>query len=88
VTKRKVEIISHFVRCPFCDYLVEITNPAAWCANCYCEYTVGSRWVMFDDEKANPRFVLAKTIDKAGGVSFGSCVYDNDAKSDNDDCET
>ena len=67
MTQRRVPI-GLFVKCPFCDYPVETTNPGQWCAGCLVEWyeSRDGEFIVFDTERN--KFALARAFAKAGGV--------------------
>ena len=65
MTKKCVPL-AQFVKCPFCGYLVETTNPGQWCAGCLVEWyeSRNGEWIVFDTKRN--KFVLHRAIQAAG----------------------
>lgn len=59
-----------FVKCPFCNYLIETTNSGRWCANCLVEYyiTRDEEYIVFDTKRN--KFALHRAIQAAGGLAM------------------
>lgn len=73
---RKVKTVNHilaFVDCPWCGYSVNVSNPNAWCANCYVKYKVVDGFAHFSkDFERSMAEHWAIAIAKAGGMKIGT----------------
>lgn len=74
MAKSRVERISNWIRCPFCNFLVETSGPYQWCGNCCIEYYLTPHFVIFDTDRNE--FAFARAIQKGGGLTFGSKTID------------